>query len=230
MHRSGTSCLAGSLERCGLFLGDVRRTGRFNARGYYELKAVERIHDQILGLNHAAWHCPPERVLVHPYHRRVLKEVADRLSLHRPCGLKDPRLLLLLETWLDVVATPYTLVGTFRHPVAVAQSLARRNGIGEAGALDLWLRYNRALIRFHRARHFPIVEFSLTDTDSYCRTIAELAQSLHLTPRLSKLRRFVDCKLEHHHQANTPVPPKCLEEYDYLQHHCHRSADTATER
>ncbi len=39
MHRCGTSCLAGCLERCGLHLGDVRRTGRHHARGYYGIVA-----------------------------------------------------------------------------------------------------------------------------------------------------------------------------------------------
>ncbi|WP_173204579.1 hypothetical protein [Sphingopyxis sp. BSNA05] len=37
MHRSGTSCLAGALERCGLHLGDVRRTGTHNKRDILNL-------------------------------------------------------------------------------------------------------------------------------------------------------------------------------------------------
>ncbi len=59
MHRSGTSCLAGCLETCGLHLGDVRRTGRYNAKGYFELADLVQLHDQILGLNRSSWHNPP---------------------------------------------------------------------------------------------------------------------------------------------------------------------------
>jgi hypothetical protein len=46
MHRSGTSCLAGSLERCGLFLGDVSRSNVSNPRGTHELSEVRRAHGQ----------------------------------------------------------------------------------------------------------------------------------------------------------------------------------------
>ncbi len=223
MHRSGTSCLAGSLERCGLFLGDVRRSGHFNARGYYELKTAERIHDQILGLNRATWHCPPERVLVHPHHKKALKKIVDQLFLRRPCGLKDPRSLLLLDTWLEIIPNPYTLVGTFRHPLAVARSLAKRNGIGEEDALNLWLRYNTELIRAHRTQRFPIIEFSLSDIAAYYRTIADLAQRIQLTPKTLKLRRFISRNLEHYNQADSSVPRNCQEAFAYLRQHCFRS-------
>ncbi len=207
MHRSGTSCLAGSLERCGLFLGDVSRSGRFNAKGNHELKVVARLHDQILAMNRGSWYCPPERVLVHPYHRQVLKDIADQLSRHRPCGLKDPRLVLLLDTWQEIVSPPYTLVGTFRHPVSVAQSLARRNGMSEEEGLQLWLHYNTLLIRHHQADPFPLIEFDLTNVETYCRTIAALAVELGLRPKLSRIRRFVSPELEHHHCTGLPVPP-----------------------
>lgn len=226
MHRSGTSCLAGCLERCGLYLGDVRRTGRFNAKGYYELRSVERLHDQILGLNRAAWHRPPQRVQVHPYHRQALEEIADQLSRHRPCGLKDPRLLLLLDTWLDLVAPPFMLVGTFRHPLAVARSLARRNGIPEEVGLELWLHYNATLIRRHQAKPFPIVEFDLSDIKAYCCTVAALAVELGLSPKLSQLRRFVSRELDHHPSADVAVPPACREAYAYLQDHRLRPGDS----
>ena len=36
MHRSGTSCLAGSLEQQGLFLGETNTRGPFNLRGNRE--------------------------------------------------------------------------------------------------------------------------------------------------------------------------------------------------
>ena len=220
MHRSGTSCLAGCLERCGLTLGAVRRSGRFNAKGYYELRAVARLHEQILGLNGGAWHDPPKRVVVHPYHQQALKEIADQLSVHRPSGLKDPRLVLLLDSWLELVAPPIRLVGTFRHPLAVAQSLARRNGIAEEEAIDLWLLYNRALIRRHRAAPFPLVAFDLANVDSYCRTVAALALKFGLSPKLSHLRHFVSQALEHHPAAGLSLPPACRETYAYLQEHC----------
>ncbi len=219
MHRSGTSCLAGALERCGLYLGDVRRTGRFNARGYYELREVQHIHDQILGLNRGTWYSPPQRIQVHPYHRQALDEIANQLACNRPCGLKDPRVVLLLNIWLELIDPPYALVATFRHPLAVARSLAQRNGIPEETGLDLWLHYNAILIQRHQAKPFPILEFNLSDIENYCHTLTALAFELGLSPRLSQLRHFVNRELDHHPTVNVPVPPACQEAYMYLRSH-----------
>lgn len=205
----------------------MRRSGRFNAKGYYELKAVERLHEQILGLNGGAWHHPPKQVSVHPYHQQALKEIALKVSAYRPAGVKEPRLLLLLDSWLELVAPPIRLVGTFRHPLAVAQSLARRNGIAEKKGINLWLHYNRALIRRHRAAPFPLVAFDLADVESYCRSVAALALELGLSPKLSHLRHFVSQALDHHPAAGHTLPPTCRETYAYLQDHCLRPVEAA---
>lgn len=224
MHRSGTSCLAGSLEKCGLHLGDVRRSGRFNAKGYFEIKELQLLHDQILALNRGTWRTPPKRVLVHPYHRQALEKIALGLSSkHLPCGLKDPRLLLLLETWLELVPR-HKLIGTFRHPGAVAKSLSRRNGMTEEEGCKLWLHYNHALIRHHQHRPFPLVEFDLSDAESYCRQVGDIANSLGLKYDLPQLLEFVSPQLEHHSPAGS-VPHMCREVYSYLSHHRLRPAD-----
>jgi hypothetical protein len=222
MHRSGTSCLAGCLERCGLRLGAVRRSGRFNAKGYYELKALERLHDQILALNGGTWYQPPKQVVVHPYHQQALREIADQLAAYRPSGVKEPRLLLLLESWFPLIAPPIRLVGTFRHPLAVAQSLTRRNGITKEAGINLWLHYNQALIQRHQAAPFPLVPFDLSDVDSYCRNVAALALELGLSPKLSHLRHFVSRELDHHPTVGLFLPLACREPYAYLQDHCLR--------
>src|SRR5438045_9446533 len=106
MHRSGTSCLAGCLERCGLFLGDVSRSNDFNARGNHERAEVVRIHEQILAANGGSWMEPPERIIVSALHRRALARVAAGFPRYGRSGLKDPRTLLLLDTWLQVVGSP----------------------------------------------------------------------------------------------------------------------------
>ena len=44
MLRSGTSCLTGILEEAGLFLGDVKRKSRFNAKGNRPHPAFHQEH------------------------------------------------------------------------------------------------------------------------------------------------------------------------------------------
>ncbi len=228
MHRSGTSCLTGCLERCGLHLGKVRRTGRFNRKGYYELKSLQDLHDQILKLSKGSWDDPPPQVNVHPYHFQQLKKVAHEMSMYQPYGLKDPRMLLLVDTWKNLTSPDYRVVGTFRHPLAVAQSLARRNGISEENGISLWLHYNDILIQQHRENPFPIIEFDLSCIEDYCRNVTAMGHLLNLSPKLSHLRYFVARDLEHHRVTDTQIPSVCRESYAYLQNHCLRSKNTST--
>ncbi|MEI9849743.1 MAG: asparagine synthase-related protein [Sphingomonas sp.] len=165
MHRSGTSCLAGALEQCGLFLGEVRRTGTHNPKGYFEPAALVRVHDRILALNGGSWHRPPRRVPVHPGLEAPLSAAVRTLATRTPCGIKDPR-LLLIDGWEDAAGASVRCVGTFRHPMAVAASLQRRNGMGAGDALDLWLEYNRRLVERHRRRPFPLIAYDLASPRS----------------------------------------------------------------
>jgi len=230
MHRSGTSCLTGCLERCGLNLGSVRRTGRFNAKGYYEIQTLEHLHNQVLGLNGGSWHQPPAEIIsIHLYHQQALKVIVGQLSMRRPCGVKDPRLLLLLDDWLKLIKLPYKLVGTFRHPLAVAKSLKVRNGISEAKGIDLWLHYNSRLIQRHKMTPFPLVAFDLTDIDSYCYCVAIMAFELGLLPKHSHLCHFVNKKLDHH-TTKAPVPSVCQETFDYLQENSITAAQSPREQ
>lgn len=154
MHRSGTSCLAGALDLCGLHLGDVRRTGRHNAKGYFERPDVVQINDRILGLSGGAWNDPPAVARVHPHLSQQIAVLAKDMTADRPGGLKDPRLLLVLDAWTTAAAVPMRFVGTFRHPMAVAASLHARNGVRLEQGLALWLEYNSRLMDWHQAHAF----------------------------------------------------------------------------
>ncbi len=219
MHRSGTSCLAGSLERSGVYLGNVSRSGRFNAKGNHELKHLNRIHDEILAMNRSSWYQPPTETHIHKYYQQALNHLAKQLPRDKPCGVKDPRIVLLLDFWLRTVKPPYVLVGTFRHPLAVAKSLSIRNGFSEEEGINLWLKYNNKLIAQHKSTPFPMIEYDLTDLRQYRLNVTALGLSLGLKPNRFKLYRFISKKLEHHPCIELAIPPSCQESYAYLQQH-----------
>lgn len=215
MQRSGTSCLAGSLERCGLFLGDVSRSNRYNLKGNHELRRVIAFHDQVLADSQGTWYNPPERVKLTTLHRQTISSIVEGLTERSPCGLKSPRLLLLADAWLDAV--PYaTIVGTFRHPASVARSLALRDQMPAEQAYRLWVRYNNELIRLHKRSRFPIIEFDLSRPEEYCKVVATLAVTLGLNPDMSRLRAFVEPQLDHYPTPAVDVPSVCQEAYAYL--------------
>jgi hypothetical protein len=151
MHRSGTSCLAGMLEKAGTFFGDVSRENRHNAKGNFENKRIIKLHDDLLACNQGSWDDPPPHV---EWPERMLAERDSIIAAyhHAPLwGFKDPRTLLALAGW-QAALPDAVLVATFRHPLAVARSLERRNGFPPAWGLDLWTRYNRRLLDLYR-RH-----------------------------------------------------------------------------
>lgn len=224
MHRSGTSCLAGCLQRCGLFMGNVSHSGRYNAKGNHELKTIHQLHDQILAMNKGSWYCPPEQIRIHPHHRHELEKISDSLSKqHGLCGVKDPRLLLLLDSWLEIITRRPVLVGTFRHPQAVAISLHKRNGIPIEDALHLWMNYNSKLVEQHQKYQFPIIEYDLSDRLRYLHIIEAIVNTLGLRSKHFQLRHFVNKKLEHHPVKDSTIPPQCREIYNYLHKNRFRS-------
>jgi hypothetical protein len=161
MHRSGTSCLAGSLEQQGLFLGEVNTAAPWNKRGNRESFRMMDLQAAILEASGGSWDKPPETVEWQPEHfeeaRRILGENAGRPSW----GFKDPRTLLTLGGWCRLVPDIQP-VGIFRHPLKVAQSLNRRNQLDLRAGLELWSTYNERLIRLHSEEPFPIVSFDET--------------------------------------------------------------------
>jgi hypothetical protein len=158
MHRSGTSCLAGSLEQQGLFLGEVNQAAPFNKRGNRESFDIMHLQAEVLEANGGAWDQPPPVVEWRPEHidraREILAQHADRPVW----GFKDPRTLLTFQGWRLLVPDIQT-VGIFRHPLRVAQSLQHRNDFPVDASLRLWAEYNERLAGFHREQPFPVVDF-----------------------------------------------------------------------
>lgn len=215
MHRSGTSCLAGALERCGLFLGDVRRTGVHNKKGYFEIKVLQQIHDKILELNGASWFAPKHIDHAGQYEDQIEKIIND-LSNKPYHGVKDPRILFLLDYWRKLAGENCGLAGTFRHPVAVAQSLADRNGFSLEEGLDIWIKYNSILVEEHKKTSFPLIHYDLSEKAKYINDIQNIAKHFGLMPSNWKLKLFVSSKLQHHRYSIDDIPENCKYLYQYL--------------
>jgi hypothetical protein len=174
MHRSGTSAVAGMLADHGVELGPVSQQNRFNPRGNREIPELNRLHDRVLERSGGSWWDPPARVRVRWRDYRIRNRILRSIP-GETIGVKDPRLLLVLELWRDLEPRP---IGVIRNPVAVRESLERRarerprrHPQLSAGEWDeLWLVYNRALLDEHRRRPFPVIDFERHgDLDSQVR-------------------------------------------------------------
>ncbi|MBK8507408.1 MAG: sulfotransferase family protein [Candidatus Competibacteraceae bacterium] len=179
MHRSGTSCLAGSLEEAGLYLGEVNTAAPHNAKGNRESRAIMSLQDDLLRANGGAWDAPPARVIWSSEHRARRDAIIATYPNNLTWGFKDPRTLLTLPGWLEALPA-VRFVGTYRHPLAVAASLNVRNGITLENSLALWMAYNSLLLDYHKRFAFPLICFDWPPR-RYHQRLLTIAPALDLT-------------------------------------------------
>jgi len=127
--------------RAGLNLGDrLLGPSPGNPRGYFEDRDFLEFHDDLLGrLGTTMYLDRPMSGELHPEQRAraaaLVAARADRLAW----GWKDPRTVLFLELWHDIVpAARYLFI--YRRPAEVVDSLRRR------GDRELQLRYPGAAL------------------------------------------------------------------------------------
>lgn len=163
MHRSGTSATAGMLQEHGIELGAVSEQARFNARGNREIRELNRLHNAILDRSGGSWWDPPRKNRLRRGDFRRRDEILAAIP-GATIGVKDPRMLLLLDLWRDLEPKA---IGVIRNPVAVRNSLARRARergerhpqLSAAEWEELWTTYNRALLEELERQPFPVIDF-----------------------------------------------------------------------
>jgi len=188
MHRSGTSCLAGTLDEAGIFLGDVSRKNPHNPKGNHENSLIMALHNDLLLTNGGSWDSPPSQVIWSAKHKSLRNAIIRDYERVACWGFKDPRTLFMLEGWLEALPG-INLVGIFRHPILVAESLQSRNGFSIEKGIYLWIRYNERLLSYYNTYKFPIVSFD-TEGNSFIHKLLEMLGKLELPTPPEKLSFF----------------------------------------
>lgn len=221
MHRSGTSALARSCNLLGVDLGDdFIPTQADNASGFWEDASVKDADDAALASHGMLW--DDVGPLPRPWRdgfgggevREQLRATLAALAARGPlCGVKDPRISRLLPLWLPLVdaldVTPVFLIA-LREPREVAHSLERREGLGEARSLLLWLRYTLDAERDTRGRRRAFVAFDdlLGDWRAALERVARdagIAWPVAFDAAAAEIGRFLDPALRHHVASEPPA-------------------------
>lgn len=219
MHRSGTSLLAGTLEQCGLPLGEVSTAAPANEKGNRESWLVTALHEDLLRQAGGGWDRPPEQPVVWgPLHRAVrdlfIGSFADRVIW----GFKDPRTLFCLDGWCESLPGLES-VGIFRHPLEVARSLVKRTParFTPEKALGLWLAYNRRLLAWQEQADCPLVEY-VADAERFNDRAAALGRRLGLPAAGAPTTlTFFESGLRHESADDTPLPDDVAATYTRLR-------------
>ena len=227
MHRSGTSAVAKSMECLGASLGPhAEWYGPDNPKGFWEDQDVWAFNEQVLTLLGRSWHDPqPITYLADWLAQSNAVEISTRILKDRLSGtpifaLKEPRLCRLLPMWRLAAlkaGADVSVVHVVRHPLAVAASLTKRDGMSTKRGVALWLEYTRRA-RLDADPLWPTVTVDcsqfMTGPLSQLRRIAgalDLELELHATIRF--LSRHIDAELWHHRDAGGILPDDVAAEW-----------------
>jgi len=157
MHRSGTSFLARAFNLIGVNLGDYESLTTTdlefnpdNLRGHWENRKFLELAEKTLALNNCSWDNAPKSIKISDEIGNEVKRCATELSQKQALavGFKDPRILLYLDSWKKYLPKDILIIGIFRHPLKVAESLKTRNQFSYKKSLELWETYNQKLLYF----------------------------------------------------------------------------------
>ena len=166
MHRSGTSCVTGSLVLAGATAGyssELTGISAENPKGFWERRDLRNFCDVLLQESGAEWWQLAEFSIdqIAPELKEksgaMAKMALRQLSHHEPWVAKEPRLCVLLPMLLEYVDNP-VCVHVYRNPLEVARSLNVRNAIPIQFGLALWEFYNRMAVI--NSQDLPVVRIA----------------------------------------------------------------------
>ena len=152
MHRSGTSAIAGFISKLG---AEAPKTlipaDEYNQHGYMESATLIQFNDRLLASAGSSWrdwepfdpnwiNSPLAETFAAEFPALIEAEFGDAPLFI----VKDPRISLIVPFWLQQLtrlAIEPKVILTVRHPLEVAESLAKRNDFSTKISLLIWLRY-----------------------------------------------------------------------------------------
>lgn len=158
MHRSGTSWLAGSLEKAGVCLGKVSSYNRFNKKGNKENDDIMKLHEEILLNNNLSWHNCKNKVEYNDVGIGIITNFFKHNKDEKIIGFKDPRTLIFYDSFKknfkDILP-----IGIFRDPIKCAKSIVSRDKFNLNYALEIWHFYNLLLFEYAKKDKIHLINF-----------------------------------------------------------------------
>jgi len=171
MHRSGTSALARCINILGPRTSDnLMDANSFNASGYWEPKSIVEFNTDVFGHFDRHWADPKPmaqgwtKTATFDALRAQAHSLLDaEFGASGSVVLKDPRLSRVLPIWQGAFASRHAktvYLIAYRNPLEVAQSLARRDKLTIAHAVQVWLGYMLDAEKNTRGQHRVIINYS----------------------------------------------------------------------
>ncbi len=211
MHRSGTSALSRGARVFGANLGDRFLDSREdNPKGFWEDADLLRLQTEMFEALGMAWdRLTPVTVEevrsleAKGFRSRARQLVASKLTGPGLHAFKHPGMAKLFPFWREVFSEAgyeVLVLLAVRHPLSVARSLARRDGMGQDYACLLWLAHVLPSLPLPPVGPAVVVDYDRL-MESPEREIRRVAESLSLTVDAGELAEyrdnFLDSQLRH---------------------------------
>ena len=221
MHRSGTSAVAGILHLNKIIMGSndnfKPKPLPQNPKGFYENYDFRKINDNMLNeVNYKVkslnFNIPiplPKKKIEWKMEYLIKKQI-DKYS---KWGWKDPRTCLTLDHWLNIILKfkkkeDIKIIFTIRDPLAVANSLKKRDGLDIYSGLKLWKVYNHRALRVVNLYKLPTFYFFyeqlIKDSND---VISKMFKFLKTDSNKEIISKFIDPKLNRSKQEKKSEIP-----------------------
>ena len=242
MHRSGTSFVTQLLDEIGMDTGDPQEfipTDEWNRDGYYELQDVVTLNDRLIlgdalytdGIRASESHGKPfwsrfkmalavgRYVLIRngrPIERRAGRkqdEIGALGDRYRDVVVKDPRFCLTLGQWKRYAGVDSVLF-SYRHPLEVSRSLARRERIPLWVGFESWRFHIRRFLEDAHQTPMVFVNFNrFFDPDEreeeLRRCYAFAGRRWNQSEGRAILDRVLKRSLRNNHAGEAEMPASC---------------------
>ena len=212
MHRAGTSAVTRLINMMGAYLGPnklLMPASSDNPKGYWERVDVQQLNESVLKKFDATWRFVSkidttsiDPAIVDEFRQRASKILVE-MNEHGPWIIKDPRLCLLFQLWLPLLQAPLC-IHVARHPMAVAKSLEKRDGLPLHFGIALWEHYNtRAILASNGLPRLTVSYERLMEKPN--EAVEELHEALTAhgvssfqLPNKHKTAEFLNNELQHY--------------------------------
>jgi len=240
MHRSGTSFLSRALNLAGVYLGRFEEMvstdwspHKDNLRGHWENIKFLELGEKTLALSKGSWMNVPKTIIINEQIgqeiKNAVKELTEPPSLM--AGFKDPRILVCLDAWKKYLPTNIFIVGIFRNPMKVAESLKKRNKLEYDQSIELWKIYNQNLLNFLEKYNGFLLNFDwpkemlLKELHMICKKLG-LAENVDLSKWYTEKIISSDKTSD----LNYNIPADAQNIYTKLQNRSEKNTDVKTFR
>jgi len=214
MHRSGTSAIAGILNKLGVSLGSkLLKVNEFNEKGYFENSYIVDANDKTLQSLDSSWDdlflreeewWQDSQLMIHT---DIIKHIINQeFGTTELFCIKDPRISILLPLWTSVfqqMNIEICFIIPVRHPMEVAESLKKRDGFSIHKGILLWMNYMLHVEYFSRKfkRAFFVFDELLNTPEDVIGGVSKTL-NIDLPKTYQQIKNgseeFLDVKIKHY--------------------------------